>query len=128
MNERSIFLEALEILDPARRREYLERACGGDPALRGQVEELLAAQERTGEFMELPAAGPTETHAATAEGPGSWVGPYKLLQQIGQGGMGTVYMAQQEEPVRRTVALKIIRGGMDTRDVLARFEAERQAL
>ncbi|MFO0953456.1 MAG: serine/threonine-protein kinase [Isosphaeraceae bacterium] len=129
MNERTIFLEALEIEDPARRAAYLERACAGDASLRGQVEALLSAQDRTGAFMDEPAAAPlTEARVLPAEGPGTRVGPYKLLQRIGQGGMGTVYMAQQEEPVRRTVALKIIRGGMDTRDVLARFEAERQAL
>ncbi|QDV33929.1 serine/threonine-protein kinase [Tautonia plasticadhaerens] len=128
MNERSIFLAALEITDPAERSSYLDRACAGDPGLRLGVEQLLAAGEGSGVFLERPAVGTTLTAAAPAERPGVRVGPYKLLQQIGEGGMGVVFMAQQEEPVRRTVALKIMRPGMDSRSILARFEAERQAL
>src|SRR5208282_155475 len=82
-----------------------------------------------GSFLEAPAFGPVPTvDQRLPEGPGTHIGPYKLLQKIGEGGMGVVYMAEQEEPVRRKVALKIIKPGMDTAQVIARFEAERQAL
>src|SRR5262245_12620264 len=127
MSERSVFLAAMEFGDPAERAAYLDRACAGDPAARRGVEELLAAHGRSGSFMPAPAGGATAPYAG-GEGPGDRVGPYKLLQQIGEGGMGAVYMAEQERPVRRMVALKIVREGMDSRSVLARFEAERQAL
>jgi serine/threonine protein kinase/tetratricopeptide (TPR) repeat protein len=128
VTERSIFLAALEIDDPRERAAYLDTACNGNADLRRGVEALLAADGRSGSFMSGPAAGePTAVHTP-AEGPGSRVGPYKLLQQIGEGGMGVVYMAEQAEPVRRTVALKIIKPGMDSKQVVARFEAERQAL
>jgi WD40 repeat protein/serine/threonine protein kinase len=137
----AIFQAALEKPTPEERAAYLDEACRGDAALREQVERLLNAQPKLGEFLEKPAieAGATSDVAAgrwidpanpprLAEGPGTRIGPYKLLQQIGEGGMGVVYMAEQEEPVRRKVALKIIKPGMDTRQVIARFEAERQAL
>ena len=129
MSERSIFLAALDIPDPAERAAYLDRACQTDPAVRRGVEDLLAAHARSGTFMPEPSADPeaTRTHVPR-EGPGARVGPYKLLEVIGEGGMGTVWMAEQAEPVRRTVALKIIREGLDSRAVLARFDAERQAL
>ncbi|MBY0458138.1 MAG: hypothetical protein K2V38_12420, partial [Gemmataceae bacterium] len=128
MNERSIFLEALEITDPAERAAFLDRACNGDADLRKGVEDLLAANDRSGTFMRSPAGGDITIDHRPTEGPGSRVGAYKLLQEIGEGGMGTVFMAEQEEPVRRMVAVKIIRAGMDSKGVLARFEAERQAL
>jgi serine/threonine protein kinase/WD40 repeat protein len=135
MTERTIFLEALDIADPAQRQAYLDRACAGDAALRRQVEALLAAHERSGSFLDVPALDPAATSApqsaapsAPGEGPGTRIGPYKLLQLIGEGGMGVVFMADQEHPVRRRVALKIIKPGMDSAAVLARFEAERQAL
>src|SRR4051794_3200067 len=129
MSQKSIFFAAIEISDPAERAAYLDRACADDGGLRGQVDALLTAHGRTGSFMDRPAAGAeTAPCAPPAEGPGTRVGPYKLLQEIGHGGMGTVFMAEQEQPVRRTVALKIIREGMDTKAVMARFEAERQAL
>jgi serine/threonine protein kinase/WD40 repeat protein len=128
MNERSIFLEALEITAPAERAAFLDRACDGNAALRRGVEGLLAANDRSGTFMRPPAGGDVTVDRRPSEGPGSRVGPYKLLQEIGEGGMGTVFMAEQEEPVRRMVAVKIIRAGMDSKGVLARFEAERQAL
>ncbi len=96
----------------------------GDPELRAEIESLLAAAARGPAFMAAPAA----LGSGPAERPGARVGPYRLLQVIGEGGFGTVYMAEQEHPVRRTVALKIIKLGMDTRAVIARFEAERQAL
>src|SRR5262249_31929628 len=99
--------------------------------LRAEVEGLLAANGRAGEFMRRPAAVAakiTVNYEPLTEVPGTTIGPYKLLQQIGEGGMGVVYMAEQEKPVRRKVALKIIKPGMDSKSVVARFEAERQAL
>jgi serine/threonine protein kinase/WD40 repeat protein len=130
MNERSIFAAALDITDPAARAAYLDAACGTDAGLRQHIADLLAAQEKLGNFLAGPAldAGITADVPPITEGPGSRIGPYKLLQQLGVGGMGVVYMAEQEAPVRRLVALKIIKPGMDSDLVLARFEAERQAL
>jgi serine/threonine protein kinase len=114
----------------AERAAYLEGACGGDHALRERIEALLAAHEAPGDILDAPPAAlpPTTTHRPLTEGPGTIIGPYKLLQQIGEGGMGVVYMAEQQEPIRRRVALKIIKPGMDSHQVIARFEAERQAL
>ena len=117
---KEIFAAALE--KPAETRDaFVERLCGGDASLRGHVLALLDAHERAERADPAPAA-------AADEGPGDRIGPYKLLQEIGTGGFGTVYMAEQTEPVRRKVALKIVKLGMDTRQVIARFEAERQAL
>jgi len=124
-----IFFAAVEISSPEERAEYLRRACGDDPQLRQRVEELLEAHFAAGEFLEQSPA--TVLHGNNDDvqaGPGTVIGPYKLLQQIGEGGMGIVFMAEQIEPIQRTVALKIIKAGMDTRHVIARFEAERQAL
>jgi eukaryotic-like serine/threonine-protein kinase len=106
----------------AERQAYLDGACGDDADLRTRVEALLAAHEAAGGFLDSPAI------EGSREGPGTSIGVYKLLQEIGEGGMGVVYMAEQESPVRRKVALKIIKLGMDTKQVIARFEAERQAL
>jgi serine/threonine protein kinase/tetratricopeptide (TPR) repeat protein len=130
MNEREIFIAALHQRDPAERAAFLRRACGEDQAVRGRVEELLQEQEQLGSFLESPAAGPAGTadEQPVREGPGTVIGPYKLLEQIGEGGFGVVFMAEQHEPIRREVALKILKPGMDTRQVIARFEAERQAL
>jgi serine/threonine protein kinase len=130
MNERSIFAAALDITDPAERAAYLDEACGGEPGLRRHIDELLAAQQDLGSFLARPPVVPAGGAAPepVCEGPGSKIGPYKLLQQIGEGGMGVVYMAEQEQPVRRKVALKIIKPGMGSAQVVARFEAERQAL
>ncbi len=135
--ERELFLAACD-LDADDRASFLEKACGSDLALRARVEELLAEQEVMGSFLESPAAaGPTSTlrlnslpgqAVVITEKPGDRIGRYKLLQKIGEGGCGFVYMAEQEEPVRRRVALKVIKLGMDTKSVIARFEAERQAL
>ncbi len=129
MNERSLFLAVLDINDPTERTAYLDHACVGDAALRAQVEQLLKAHEESGLFMERPALA----LGVTAEDPireraGTVIGPYKLLEQIGEGGFGVVFMAEQMQPVRRKVALKVLKPGMDTRQVVARFEAERQAL
>src|SRR5215468_542087 len=129
MNDEEIFHQALARTDPEERAAYLERACAGDPALRASVEALLRANEGASDFLARPAPGPGATVEAPAgEGPGAVIGPYKLIEEIGEGGMGTVFLAEQTHPVRRKVALKIIRPGMDTKQVIARFEAERQAL
>ena len=126
----SLFAAALALESDAARAQYLDQACGGDARLRAQIEELLAAYPRVARFLEVPAAGQgvTADKASGHERPGTVIGPYKLLQQIGEGGMGTVFMAEQSQPVQRRVALKIIKPGMDSRQVVARFEAERQAL
>src|SRR5262245_45193742 len=130
----AIFFAALEKGVPQQRAAYLDEACAGDPELRRRVEKMLAAQAQAGSFLEQPAvdppgaAGYDPITAPTAEAPGTVIGPYKLVQEIGEGGMGTVFLAQQAEPVKRLVALKVIKAGMDSRMFLARFEAERQAL
>jgi eukaryotic-like serine/threonine-protein kinase len=138
MNERDLFMAVLQIEDAAERAAHLGRACAGDTALRQRVDALLAAFEQAGSFLQQPAGDPRATSDVShsgpsngsdpAEGPGTVIGPYKLIQQIGEGGMGTVWMAQQSEPVKRLVAVKLIKAGMDSKQVLARFEAERQAL
>ena len=125
----AIFDEAVEL--PAEQRAaYLEEACGGDPVLRQRVEALLHAHQAATKFMDGPAVAPKAGTIVIGpiEQAGAKIGRYKLLQQIGEGGCGVVYMAEQQEPVRRQVALKVIKLGMDTRSVIARFEAERQAL
>jgi serine/threonine protein kinase/WD40 repeat protein len=126
----AVFFAALEKGWPQERAAYLDEACAGDPDLRRRVEKMLAAQARAGSFLEQPAASPVATvdEPAVTEGPGTAVGPYKLLEPIGEGGFGVVFLAEQQQPVRRKVALKVLKPGMDTRQVVARFEAERQAL
>ncbi len=128
-----IFLNALEIAAPADRSAFIERACSGDTELQGQVVSLLEASQKAGSFLENPPSAVGAQIAAIldqpiTEAPGTVIGRYELKEQIGEGGMGVVYVAQQTEPVRRKVALKIIKPGMDTRQVIGRFEAERQAL
>jgi serine/threonine protein kinase len=129
-----LFLKALELGSAVERQKYLDEACGGEIALRAEVEALLKASARAGSFLESLALDPDATcdldptPRPLTEGPGTVIGPYKLLEQIGEGGMGVVSMAEQARPVRRKVALKIIKPGMDSRQVIARFEAERQAL
>src|SRR5687767_9363032 len=135
LQEQSIFIQALE-RDAGHRGAFLDEACASDPALRARVERLLHHHEHAASFLAAPAAGSPERPAdadATVErplreGPGTAIGPYKLLQQIGEGGMGVVFLAEQTRPVRRQVALKVIKAGMDTRQVVARFQSERQAL
>src|SRR5262249_42884507 len=128
MSQSAIFAAAVKKPTPAERSAYLDEACRHDPELRRQVEELLQQHDQGGSFLESAAAGPTDAYAGPAEVVGAIVGGrYKLLQVIGEGGMGVVYMAEQEKPVRRRVALKIIKPGMDSAQVVARFEAERQA-
>jgi serine/threonine protein kinase len=122
-----MFLTALEIA-PTERPEWLERECS-DPDVRKRLERMLAAHEAPHSLHDAPARSPDLTlDVSICEGPGSVIGPYKLMEQIGEGGMGLVFVAEQQEPVRRKVALKIIKPGMDSRNVIARFEAERQAL
>jgi tetratricopeptide (TPR) repeat protein len=130
MNEEEIFHEALARTSPEERAAYLDQACAGDPALRASVEALLRANVGATGFLDQPAPAPAATveEQAVNERPGAMNGPYKLIELIGEGGMGTVWMAQQTEPVRRLVALKLIKAGMDSAQVIARFEAERQAL
>ncbi len=130
MNEESIFSAAIEKTSPQQRAAFLDEACAGDRELRVQVEALLRARDNPDSFFDAPAAhflATVESQPLT-EQPGTVIGRYKLKEQIGEGGMGVVYVAEQTEPVRRKVALKIIKPGMDTRQVIARFEAERQAL
>jgi serine/threonine protein kinase len=124
-----IFGAAVSRPDARVRAAYLDEACADDDELRQRVENLLTAHDAASNFLHLPANGDTtESSAFLSETPGAIIGPYKLLQQIGEGGMGVVFMAEQEQPIQRTVALKIIKPGMDSRQVIARFEAERQAL
>ena len=125
---KAIFVEAVEKIGKER-QTYLNQACGGDAELLAEVEAFLSASEKAGEFLASPTqAPPGGERQIIREGPGTRIGPYKLLEQIGEGGFGLVFMAEQESPIRRRLALKIIKLGMDTRQVIARFEAERQAL
>jgi serine/threonine protein kinase/tetratricopeptide (TPR) repeat protein len=151
---KEVFDQAHEIETPVERQAYLDKACGGSSELRHKVESLLRAYEEAGSFLVKPAiaqpatgeclpeagvsdrptkVGPDTTDhqpsdTAEGDGPGTQIGPYKLVSRLGEGGMGTVYLAEQEKPIRRQVALKIIKSGMDSAHVIARFEAERQAL
>jgi tetratricopeptide (TPR) repeat protein/serine/threonine protein kinase len=127
---KAVFSKALELAEPAERARYLAKACGGDERLRAEVESLLGALDKAGSFLEAPAApaGQTVDAPRAQEGPGTVIGSYKLLEQIGEGGFGVVFLAEQQQPVRRKVALKILKPGMDSKQVVARFEAERQAL
>jgi len=126
---KSIFLAALDEPAGGRREAYLARACGEDVGLREEVDDLLAHHEQIGSFLDgtVDAHSTADTPSADHT-PGAEIGPYKLVGVIGEGGMGTVYLARQQEPVKRLVALKVIKAGMDSKHVLARFEAERQAL
>jgi hypothetical protein len=126
MREEEIFHEALACA-PADRAAYLDRACP-DPAARAAVEGLLRANVGASRFLAGPALDETVSLPACPEAPGTVIGPYRLMEQIGEGGMGLVFVAEQTQPVRRKVALKVIKPGMDSRQVVARFEAERQAL
>jgi hypothetical protein len=132
--EETIFNAAVQLGDPAKQAAYLSMACEHDPALRARLEKLLAsdaAETFAGRRLATPVpqgcggsapAAPSSSEPVT-QVPGERIGRYKVLQKIGEGGCGVVYMAEQEEPVRRRVALKIIKLGMDTQSVIARFEA-----
>jgi hypothetical protein len=139
--EKAVFCQALELSDPEQRRQFLDQACGADKTLREQVNRLLGLSHSAGDFFkecapaleaepadagQVLSAAESAAEAETAES--KRIGSYKLLQKLGEGGGGVVYMAEQEQPLRRRVALKIIKLGMDTKNVIARFEAERQAL
>jgi WD40 repeat protein/serine/threonine protein kinase len=124
----AVFLAAVE-LPAAERAAVLDRECGNDAELRQRVKALLQAHEQPGSFLESPAANLFATaDDSLAEHSGTAIGPYKLLEQIGEGGFGIVFMAEQQQPVRRKVALKVVKPGMDSKQIIARFEAERQAL
>jgi serine/threonine protein kinase len=127
---KGIFLAALDIADAAERAAFVARSCGDDAPLRQRVEDLLRAYGQSGGPLDKLAAAMASTNIAEPiqEQAGATIGPYKLMEQIGEGGFGLVFVAEQQQPIRRKVALKIIKPGMDTRDVIARFEAERQAL
>src|SRR5262245_17077036 len=143
----TVFLAALERESAEERAAYLDEACRNDSAIRARVDALLLAHEHAAGFLERPPSpdAGTKTEApdverpgepavadaarrGAAEPPGTVIGLYKLIEQLGEGGMGTVWMAQQTDPVKRLVAVKLIKAGMDSRQVIARFEAERQAL
>src|SRR5687767_14989698 len=132
LDDQAIFEVARKIATREARQAYLAQVCGDDLPTSQRIEALLRAHDESASFLETPPsaivreASPT-LDQAPLENPGTQIGPYKLLQQIGEGGMGVVYMAEQTEPVRRKVALKVIKPGMDSRQVIARFEAERQA-
>jgi eukaryotic-like serine/threonine-protein kinase len=129
MSERDLFIGALRITDLAERAQWLDVECGGDASLRRRIDVLLGAYDHAGSLLESPPldGGPTQDQPVE-EQIGAAIGPYKLLEQIGEGGFGVVYLAEQTTPVRRKVALKVLKLGMDTRQVVARFDAERQAL
>ena len=132
-NEQTIFDAARQLPDAQARAAYLDSACAGDASLRDRVERLLQANRRADEFLAgdplgLGSGRQTILVPPSSEGPGTVIGNYKLLEKLGEGGFGVVYMAEQKQPIKRRVALKIIKVGMDTREVVARFEAERQAL
>ena len=130
-DEKAIFLAALEQGTAGEREAYLRGACGDDAKLLKRIKALLSAHEGSQGPLDapFPAVGvaPTLDEPLT-ERPGMLIGPYKLLEQIGEGGFGVVFMAEQQEPIRRKVALKVVKPGMDSRQVISRFEAERQAL
>ena len=125
-----IFWEAAQLASTDERDAYLDRACASDIELRRRVQQLLEARSKAEGFLEarLPSLVATAGERLVSEGPGTVIGSYRLLEQIGEGGFGVVFMAEQQRPVRRKVALKVLKPGMDTRQVIARFEAERQAL
>ncbi len=141
-SEKSIFLDALDIESPSDRAAFIEAACQGNPELLASVSALLREHEREDNPIDKPIASGGRSHLSSENetgtlasraghpyhAPGTMIGPYKLMEQIGEGGFGVVYVADQQEPVRRRVALKIIKPGMESREVLTRFEAERQAI
>lgn len=130
LGEDAIFDIARQIRSQATRDAYLDQACNGNQGLRARVEELLAAHDAADSRLDNPLLPPTLEHAEplAREKPGAQIGPYRLLQQLGEGGMGIVYLAERQHPVKQRVALKIIKQGMDSKNFVARFEAERQAL
>jgi serine/threonine protein kinase len=130
VEEKSIFVAAMALADASQRAAYLQEACAGHPELLGRLHELLCAHdEAQGPLDRRPAAlGVAAVAPSFCDGPGTVIGPYRLLEQIGEGGFGVVFMAEQQQPMRRQVAVKVLKPGMDTRQVIARFQVERQAL
>ena len=137
MNDRELFIAALQLNTSEERAAYLNEACGTDQALRQRIEKLLQRHEESESFLNpdhVERTAAFELHSTTHHEPRPWkqagdqIGPFKLLQKLGEGGMGTVWVAEQEKPVKRRVALKLVKAGMDSAEVLRRFEAERQAL
>ena len=131
MTEETIFAKAAEISDSGERKRYLDRACNGDKQLRARIEALVSAIDADDSLLDQPLQldeTATLNNKQQYIGVGGRIGPYKLLEEIGEGGMGIVFVAEREHPVRQRVALKVIKPGMDSREVIARFEAERQAL
>jgi WD40 repeat protein/serine/threonine protein kinase len=129
-NNEAIFHAARNISDPNRRRAYVREVCGGDETRNALLEALLAAADAPDSLLDRPAGSDTQPtiDEPTPASPDAMIGPYKLIEEIGEGGMGRVWMAQQTRPVKRLVAVKLIKAGMDSKHVIARFEAERQAL
>ncbi len=130
LDVKAIFCEAITKESPTELAAYLDQACGGDNGVRDRVKVLMRADRAAGRFLggsQLCETAPLEP-PSMGEGPGSQIGPYKLLEELGQGAFGVVYMAEQRDTLRRPVAVKIIKPGMDSKEIIARFEAERQAL
>ncbi len=129
-NPEEIFNKAVEITDPTEQAAFLDQACAGNEKLRTEVDALLKWNREAGSFLNVAEGDPNATleTSAAPDASGTAIGRYKLLEKIGEGGMATVYMAEQKRPIRRRVALKIIKLGMDTKQVIGRFEVERQAL
>jgi hypothetical protein len=142
-SEKSIFLEALDIESSEDRTAFIESACRGDAALLASVTALLREHERDDNPVDTPIVARSDgrpfadvktesyeamNHSFSGQALGTMIGPYKLMEQIGEGGFGLVYVADQQTPIRRRVALKIIKPGMESREVLTRFEAESQAI
>jgi serine/threonine protein kinase/WD40 repeat protein len=129
IDEKEVFNTARRLTVLEERVAYLQHVCGHEPKTLHRIVELLNVYFQQSSFLESPAVVPGATlDEPIREGPGTIIGPYKLMEQIGEGGMGLVFVAEQQQPIRRKVALKVIKPGMDTRQVVARFEAERQAL
>src|SRR5262249_4478970 len=129
IDEKAVFVAALELPDANQREAYLQEACSGHPQLLRRVRELLSAHGTSrGPLDHRPEALGVTVDEVPTECAGTRIGPYKLMEEIGAGGFGLVFVAEQQQPVRRKVALKVIKPGMDTREVIGRFEAERQAL
>ncbi|MFO0912074.1 MAG: FG-GAP-like repeat-containing protein [Pirellulales bacterium] len=128
MHAKQIFLEAIEQHAPDEWDQYLDRACGNDLALRQRVAQLLAAHLQENQLLDNGALVDVISASPVVERPGMMVGPYRLGSEIGEGGFGIIFAAEQSQPMRRSVAIKILKPGIDTRQVVARFEAERQAL
>ena len=130
-DEEAIFKVACQLASPDTREVYLNQVCGNNSVAFKRISALLRVHFEEANFLEaspIQLAIRPALEQSTVETLGSYIGPYKLIEQIGDGGMGVVYMAAQKEPVRRTVALKVIKAGMDTHQVVARFKAERQAM